>query len=512
MKEDFSMYKDKVDFKLVPEIKEKEEKIVEQLEKQLTKAIEKRASGKIGVLFSGGIDSTLIAMILKKLGHDFTCYTAALDDSNLKQPEDLIYAEKVAKELGFKLKVVKIKLGQVEEYLKKIIHIIKDPNVVKVGVALPIYFASEQAKKDGCRVVFSGLGSEEIFAGYQRHRETKNINQECLNGLKLMYKRDLTRDSAIAEHLGIDLMCPFLDKDLVEYSLRIPAKYKIRNGQQKHIIRQVGKKLGLKKEFAERKKRAAQYGSNFHKALIKLTKKNRFNYIKDYLATFFPLGALISSGKDSIYAMYKIMKQGYKINCLITLKSKNPDSFMFHTPTIDLVKLQAESVGIPLIEHKTKGEEEKELTDLTAALEKAKKQYNIQGITTGALFSSYQKNRIEKVCEKLNLKVFSPLWHMDQEKEIREIIDAGFKFIITKIAAEGLDKTWLGKVVGHKDVDKLVELNKKIGLNISGEGGEFETLMVDGPCFSKPIKIVNSEIEMENERTGNYNIIKAELE
>ncbi|MBW2966506.1 diphthine--ammonia ligase, partial [Candidatus Woesearchaeota archaeon] len=195
----------------------------------------------------------------------------------------------------------------------------------------------------------------------------------------------------------------------------------------------------------------------------------------------------------------------------ISMKSKNPDSFMFHTPGIEMVKLQSKAFGIPLIEQETKGEKEVELKDLQKVIEKAKKKYNIKGITTGALYSNYQRERIEKIGDSLGLKVFSPLWHIDQEKLLREIIENGFRFIITKVAAEGLDKSWLGKEVNSKDIDKLVEINKKIGINIAFEGGEAETLMIDGPIFSKKIEIEKADIKMESKICGELLVKKVKL-
>jgi len=250
--------------------------------------------------------------------------------------------------------------------------------------------------------------------------------------------------------------------------------------------------------------------------LKKLAKKNKFSRISAYLRQFYPshnlrLGALISSGKDSVYAMYVMMKQNYKVECMISIKSSNKDSFMFHTPGIEMAEMQSKAIGIPLIEQKTKGEKEKELVDLKKALEKAKKEYKIDGIITGALFSNYQRERIEKIADSLGLKIFSPLWHIDQETLLREIIGNGFKFMITKIAADGLDKSWLGKEITENDIDRLVEINKKIGFNIAGEGGEYESLMTDGPIFNKKIKIEKSAVKMESPICGELLIKKVKL-
>ncbi|MBN2422275.1 diphthine--ammonia ligase [Candidatus Woesearchaeota archaeon] len=223
------------------------------------------------------------------------------------------------------------------------------------------------------------------------------------------------------------------------------------------------------------------------------------------------LGVLFSSGKDSNYAMYLMKKQGHEISCLITIKSKNPDSYMFHTPNINLAELQAESLGIPIFFMKTEGEKEHELKDLEDALKKAKQQFSIKGIITGALYSNYQRKRIEKICEKLDLKCFSPLWHKDQEEYMRELLKNGFKFILSSVAAEGLNETFVGRTITGRDVDYLAELNKQYRLNPAGEGGEFESLVIDSPMFKKEINIIKSKIIKESGHSAKFIIEKAEL-
>ena len=159
------------------------------------------------------------------------------------------------------------------------------------------------------------------------------------------YERDTYSDDVITMNNNIELRLPFLDKGLVEYCLKIPEKYKITGNITKVILREAALKLGLDKEIAQRKKKAAQYGSNSHKTIKKLTKQHGFKFMSEYLRGFYPrhnvkLGALVSSGKDSIYAMHVMQKQNYSIECMITLKSTNQDSFMLHTPGIEMVKLQ----------------------------------------------------------------------------------------------------------------------------------------------------------------------------
>ncbi len=222
------------------------------------------------------------------------------------------------------------------------------------------------------------------------------------------------------------------------------------------------------------------------------------------------LGALFSGGKDSTYAMYKAM-QDHDIVCLITIKSENPDSYMFHTPNIDLAETQAEALNLPLLTAETKGKKEAELKDLKEAIKQAKDLFQIEGITTGALFSDYQASRIQKICDELNLECINPLWHMDQEQEMRDLIKDGFKFILIRIAALGLNKEWLGKEITKEDIDKLVKLKEKYKINIAGEGGEFESLVIDGPIFKKKLVIKDAETIMENEYTGIYKIKEVKL-
>lgn len=504
-------------FRTKPVLKKGKEAIKKELAGLMVDAIAKRIPNrKFGILFSGGVDSTLIAQVCRELGVDFTCYTAALEpEKGGKQAEDLEEAKKAAKKMGLKLKWKTVRLSDVERYLKKVVPLIEDNNVVKVGVGLTFYVACEMARKDRLKVIFSGLGSEELFAGYERHKNSYDVNDECVSGLLKMYERDTYRDDVITMNNNLELRLPFLDKKLAAYSLRIPAKMKLDDRQNKKIIREVAEDLGVPKDFAWRKKRAAQYGSRFDKALEKLAKRSRVKSKSAYLDKFYSrnpsVGVLFSSGKDSAYAAWVMQKQNYPIRCLITMKSRNPDSYMFHTPNIDLALLQAKAMQIPIIVQETAGEKEKELADLKKAIERAKKEYGIEGVVTGALYSNYQRERIEKICDSLGLKIFSPLWHMNQEKEMRQLVSEGFEVILSSIAAEGLDKGWLGRKLTDRDINKLLALHKKIGFHVAGEGGEFESLVLDGPMFKKKIAVTDSEVVEESENVARFVVKKAKL-
>lgn len=261
-------------------------KAKEILKDEIIKAVEQRIPDeKFGILFSGGVDSSLIALIAKKTGKEFICYTVGFKDENTKEPEDIIYAKKAAEEIGMELKVKIITLEQAHEIFKKAVKVLGTElnNVINVGVGSVVLGCIEMAKKDNIKHLFSGLGSEEVFAGYQRHKNAENKQAECWKGLINMYERDLLRDFAIAKNEKITFSTPFLDKELIGVAMRISDKFKINDNDSKIILRETAEELGLPKEIAWRKKKAAQYGSRLDKAISKLAKKKGFEYKKDYL-------------------------------------------------------------------------------------------------------------------------------------------------------------------------------------------------------------------------------------
>jgi asparagine synthase (glutamine-hydrolysing) len=206
---------------------------------------------------------------------------------------------------------------------------------------------------------------------------------------------------------------------------------------------------------------------------------------------------LFSGGKDSCYSAYLAKKKKHELVCLITIHSQNPDSYMFHTPSIKKTKQQAKVMNIPLLIQKTAGRKEEELKDLEKAIKKAKNKYKIQGIITGALHSKYQADRIQKICDKLRLKCLNPLWHKDEIKYLKELIKNKFKVIIIAVAAYPLDKTWLGRKIDKKFIKDVLKLKEQYQIHPAGEGGEFETFVLNCPLFKKPLKIKSKKISGE---------------
>lgn len=204
------------------------------------------------------------------------------------------------------------------------------------------------------------------------------------------------------------------------------------------------------------------------------------------------VGVLFSGGKDSAYSAYLASRKD-TLSCLVTLKPQRDDSYMFHFPNMKWTFLQAESMGLPQVTFDTEGKKEAELEDLKAALKSAKDRYFIEGVYTGALASVYQKSRVERICGELELKSISPMWGIDPETHLRNLIRDGFSVMVTGVGAMGLDDTWLGRMLDEEMVRELLELQRKYGLHAGLEGGEGETFVLDCPLFEKKLEVVSSE-------------------
>ncbi len=205
---------------------------------------------------------------------------------------------------------------------------------------------------------------------------------------------------------------------------------------------------------------------------------------------------LFTGGKDSCLALLLAKKRGYNIKYLLTILPNLYDSYMYHKPSLSLLKMQAKMLGIPLITQNSKSIKEKEVNDLEKLLKRVKGK--IDFIVTGGVASKYQATRIEKTTKKLGFKLINPLWNLGAEKVWKECLKNDFDIILTKICCEGLGKEWLGKIINKKLFDELVKRSKKYGFNLEGEGGEFETSVLRMSLFKNRIKI-ESEIKSEGD-------------
>jgi diphthine-ammonia ligase len=206
------------------------------------------------------------------------------------------------------------------------------------------------------------------------------------------------------------------------------------------------------------------------------------------------VAALVTGGKDSALALYRALKLGYEVKVLVTMIPQREDSWMFHFPNIHLSDLFAEAVEIPLVKAETVGIKETELKDLKNLLATL----DVDGVVSGAISSRYQKIRIDKVCQELNLESIAPLWQEDSMQLLKEIINLNFDVIIVGVYAYGFDHSWLGRKINSTTMKNLVELNDKYQISLVGEGGEYETLVLDAPIFKKRIQVLQTERIWEN--------------
>jgi predicted ATP pyrophosphatase (TIGR00289 family) len=206
------------------------------------------------------------------------------------------------------------------------------------------------------------------------------------------------------------------------------------------------------------------------------------------------VAVLFSGGKDSTMAVYAALEAKEDVKYLLSIKSKNDESYMFHVPNIHVTDLLSQALDIPIVSVETDGIKEDELQDLKGAFENLKS-LGIEAIYTGALYSVYQKSRIERLGDEVGLKIISPYWHVDELEYMKKIVSLGFKILISSVAAWGLDESWLGRIIDEETIDELVRLNEKYHVDIAFEGGEAETLAIDGPIFKKRIEILKYKKE-----------------
>lgn len=209
------------------------------------------------------------------------------------------------------------------------------------------------------------------------------------------------------------------------------------------------------------------------------------------------LASLFSGGKDSTYAIYLAKKHGHEIKCLLSIFTKSDESHLLHHPNIQWTKLQAESMKIPQITiNSTSDDTDDELSLLENLLKTAKDDYGIEGLVHGGIKSNFQKEKFEQVCSKYGLTVVAPLWNLEPEQYMGDLLQANFIFIMITVSSDGLDDSWLGKTIGDSEIKTLKKLSDKFGFNLNFEGGESETFVIDCPLFSNSIKINQSEKKM----------------
>lgn len=227
--------------------------------------------------------------------------------------------------------------------------------------------------------------------------------------------------------------------------------------------------------------------------------------------------ALLSGGKDSNYALYKAIREGAEVSCIVVVHPTREDSWMFHSINTSIAGLQAEAMGFKdrVYNVIVSGVKEKEVEELEAALAEIKRISGYDTLVTGTIASRYQMDRIKRIASKLGVNIYAPLWSLNQEEYVKTLVREGFKFVIISITTMGLPPRLLGKPIGSEEVEEIIKLSRTHGFNPAFEGGEAETLVYEAPhykwtiCFEgESIKIREYEYKLLVKKAwlGNKNV------
>ncbi len=249
-----------------------------EIEKALIDAVSKLTENvkRIGVSFSGGLDSSIIAELAKR-STDVTLYVSGFEDSY-----DFTIADESASMLDLPIIKIKIVEKDIENAIPVLAKIIKSNNPVVLSFELPLFFTAKNSIE---KILLSGHGADELFAGYVRYLKSKDLENDLIKDVNELKNKGILRDKNVVSYFNKELRTPFLDENVVKVGLSIPGEYKIRAGIRKYVLREVGKSLGLPDEIVMRKKKAAQYSSGVMKVMKKLAKEKNLG-LKEYIKGF----------------------------------------------------------------------------------------------------------------------------------------------------------------------------------------------------------------------------------
>jgi|SRR5579864_8882336 len=247
--------------------------LISELQTHLTQSIKNTvADKKIGIAFSGGVDSTLLAKICADLGYDVTLLTIGFEDSH-----DVMFSQEISKILGYEHKIEKIKPTNFSKISKEIKKIIQTDNLSWIENSIAFYYVSKLAQHFDIKKVITANGIDELFCGYNAYRDAIRLGEQHVmelmeskleNEIKMMKAVNL-----IASQFEVVLIQPFLSKEFIEFAKKIPLKHKIHDSDdllRKHAIRELALKIGVPEISSNKRKKALQYGSLIHKTLMKI--------------------------------------------------------------------------------------------------------------------------------------------------------------------------------------------------------------------------------------------------
>jgi len=229
---------------------------------------------KIGVAFSGGVDSTLLAKLVKDMGYDIHLLTIGFQDSH-----DINFAKEVNQILNFPHSISEIDPEKFKEVSQKINQTIKSDNLSWNENSIAFYYVAELARKNELRTVVTANGIDELFCGYNSYREAIEKGEDevvkMMNDKLKNEKEMMVAINAVTAEFGVRMIQPFLLPNFIEYAKKIPISEKIHGPddiQRKHPIRELAMDYGVPEVAAQKRKKALQYGSQIHKSLLKSRK------------------------------------------------------------------------------------------------------------------------------------------------------------------------------------------------------------------------------------------------
>ena len=260
----------------------------------LLEATRKKVSDleRVAVAFSGGVDSSVVAVLAETIGLDVQLVSVGLEDQR-----EIMFAEEAAEALGLPLHLQTYNVSELEEALAKVLWLIEEPHLVNACIAVPFYWLAEAASKLGYPILLAGQGADELFGGYQRYLTeygksgAEAVEQKMFHDIQNAYRTNFQRDNKVCSYYGIELRLPFIDRDVVDFALRLPLRLKINSVEdrlRKRVLRRVAHNLEIPSFITDKPKKAVQYTTGVTKALQRLAKDEGLT-LREYVEKVFSL-------------------------------------------------------------------------------------------------------------------------------------------------------------------------------------------------------------------------------
>ncbi|NWF87058.1 asparagine synthetase B [Candidatus Bathyarchaeota archaeon] len=268
------------------------EAAAQKLQKLLQHSVKEKVYGlkEVAVAFSGGLDSSLIAFLAKKLGVNVRLIHVSLENQCETQ-----YAQEAAEELNLPICTYLFREKDVETVIPKVLWLIEEPDSVKVGVGIPFYWTAEKAVEMNLKVLLAGQGADELFGGYKRYISEylryggEKARRTICNDILKMHETNFERDFKICNFHNVELRLPFATFQIAKFAMELPIELKMErkeNGLRKLVLRQVARNLSLPQFIVEKPKKAIQYATGVNKVLKKLATQKGLS-VKEYLQKTF---------------------------------------------------------------------------------------------------------------------------------------------------------------------------------------------------------------------------------